>query len=58
MIEWFDFFRSLADRRANLDQLRKQLEPEDYRHHGIGIGGAATLDLMSPVRFILKSHFQ
>uniref|UniRef100_A0A5K3EZT7 EF-hand domain-containing protein n=2 Tax=Mesocestoides corti TaxID=53468 RepID=A0A5K3EZT7_MESCO len=39
--------RSLADRRAHLDQLRKQLEPEDYRHHPMGIGGPSSLDLMS-----------
>uniref|UniRef100_A0A0R3WJP3 B30.2/SPRY domain-containing protein n=1 Tax=Hydatigena taeniaeformis TaxID=6205 RepID=A0A0R3WJP3_HYDTA len=38
--------RSLVDRRAHLDHLRKQLEPEDYRHHGMGMGGPANIDLM------------
>ncbi|KAM7538970.1 hypothetical protein Aperf_G00000057777 [Anoplocephala perfoliata] len=37
--------RSLADRRAHLDHLRKQFEPEDY-HHGMGMG-AANIDLMT-----------
>eukprot|EP00108_Taenia_solium_P001407 TsM_000688100 transcript=TsM_000688100 gene=TsM_000688100 len=39
--------RSMADRRAHLDHLRKQLEPEDYRHHGMGMGGPANIDLMA-----------
>ncbi|VUZ49839.1 unnamed protein product, partial [Hymenolepis diminuta] len=38
--------RPLADRRAHLDHLRKQFEPEDYRHHGIAMGGA-NIDLMA-----------
>lgn len=44
------FLRPLADRRAHLDHLRKQFEPEDYRHHGIAMGGA-NLDLMAQVSF-------
>ncbi|KAL5105243.1 Ryanodine receptor 2 [Taenia crassiceps] len=39
--------RSMADRRAHLDHLRKQLEPEDYHHHGMGMGGPANIDLMT-----------
>lgn len=41
----------MADRRAHLDHLRKQLEPEDYHHHGMGMGGPANIDLMTQVGY-------
>ena len=34
-----------------MDHLRKQFEPEDYRHHDMTMGGPTSIDLISSVSY-------
>lgn len=51
----FDFYfhRTLNERHAHLDALRRQLEPEPIYTQGVGVGDSSNLIMMGQVSSVL-----